>query len=288
MIKELHLIGGKKIRAYSAAPDMWNELFKTFNISARYRAMPVQTRAQLHTLCSVLKKRPFSGANVALPWKTAILDEANWVHRDAKVSGAANTIRVRRGHIEAFNTDGEGMVNAIERQGFRIAGKRAVLVGAGGAAAAILVALLRRKIDRVEILNHREPETIHMIQRVLSELPSMSSRVHLGKFSERNKIIRDGDIIINATTLGMTGPNEGNSVFSLASLKHRKRLVIADAVYNPPLTPLIQLALKTGQRAVPGTEMLKEQALISYCFFFPKTTALESARSNGSRHLPFF
>ncbi|MDP1792992.1 MAG: shikimate dehydrogenase, partial [Acidimicrobiales bacterium] len=187
------------------------------------------------------------GLSVTMPHKGAVIEALDRLSPTATRLGAVNAI-VREGtEFVGHSTDGPGLVDALAYdEGFAPEGKRCVVVGAGGAARAVVLALADAGADEVVVINRT-----HANAELAAALAGRNGRV--GTASD----VRDADLVVNATPLGMTGGAELPAVDP--SLFHSNQLVV-DLVYAPPVTPTIQAARAAGAHAVGGLGMLVHQA----------------------------
>jgi shikimate dehydrogenase len=186
------------------------------------------------------------GLSVTMPHKAAVIEALDSLSPTAAKLGAVNTI-VREGTaFVGHSTDGAGLIDALAfDEGFSPEGKTCAVIGAGGAARAVILALADAGAERVIVVNRtaENAQTAAMLAGVAGEVGT-------------EELIRDADLIVNATPLGMIG-NDTPAVNP--SLFHSNQLMV-DLVYAPPLTPTIQAARAAGAHAVGGLGMLVHQA----------------------------
>lgn len=191
----------------------------------------------------------FAGAIVSMPHKsaiTALVDEQSDAAREV---GAANVIRREAdGRLVATMLDGEGFVAGLRAAGHEVAGKRCLLVGAGGAASAIAFALARHGCRALAIANRSERRAVELAERVSAAWPRVEVRA-----------VRTAsgacDVAINATPLGMRAGDElplPRDVVAAAGL-------VAECVIAPEVTPLLELARALGRSTHGGVPMLAAQ-----------------------------
>ena len=199
----------------------------------------------------------FVGFNVTMPHKEAILPLVDELDETARIAGAVNTVVVGEGgSLRGLNTDGSGFVEACGEAGVSFAGRRVLIVGAGGAAAAIAVAVLGEGASLLYVANRTA--------RKAGELRAKLSKVALGaevlacSIDEVGGVAEEVEVLINATYLGM---KEGDPLpFPVRSLSAEK--VVCDAVYLAGReTELIRWAREAGARVVDGGRMLLYQGV---------------------------
>jgi shikimate dehydrogenase len=211
------------------------------------------------------------GLNVTHPHKVRILPLLDGLHPSAEEVGAVNTVRNEGGRLVGFNTDGEGAVSFLRERLGSLKGRRAVILGAGGAARALAFSLLREGAE-LTVLNR----TPSKARRLASELGRRGGEVGwggLGREEVRGALSR-ADLLINATPVGMD--REGETLVT-SDLMHRG-LFVMDLVYHPPETALMREARKAGARAENGLGMLLHQAALSFTLFTGRRAPLEVMR----------
>lgn len=245
---------------HSMSPAMHNAAFAELGLDYAYLAFRVPAQS-LGQAVEGMRALDFAGANVTIPHKREVmklLDEIDPLARDI---GAVNTIVNDGGKLVGYNTDGEGMLKALESEGIRPKGAKAVLLGAGGAAHAIAFTLAKKAgLESLYILNIVEADAKELAKRVQS---ASKARVSGLAFSEENLAAAVGDagLVINATSVGMS-PDKGKSLVPKRLL--RKGLMVFDAVYNPLETKLIREAKAAGCVTVTGEKMLANQGAASF------------------------
>jgi 3-dehydroquinate dehydratase/shikimate dehydrogenase len=186
-----------------------------------------------------------SGFSVTLPHKQTVMKFADRLDSTAKGIGAVNTVVRQNGKLVATNTDAPGALDAIEKVA-KVRGKRMLIVGAGGAARAIAYEAKQRGAE-VLITNRNEEKA-----------KKLAREFGLGFVRESSVQITLSDIIVNATSVGMT-PHADESPVPKSILKNK---IVFDAVYNPPMTKLLRDAKSVGAKIVQGTEMYLNQAAL--------------------------
>jgi shikimate dehydrogenase len=191
------------------------------------------------------------GLSVTMPHKATVMEALDRLTPTAERLGAVNTI-VREGiELVGHSTDGAGLVDALAfDEGFAVAGTRAVVVGAGGAARAVVLALADAGAAEIVVVN-RTPENATRAANLAGAVGRVGTEEDAAA----------ADLIVNATPLGMVGYADQPAVD--ASLFHANQLVV-DLVYAPPMTPTIQAARAAGAHAVGGLGMLVHQAALAF------------------------
>lgn len=221
---------------HSKSPGIYNRLFAECGIPAHYTWFE---EADPEAFFSSLQQTGVRGISVTIPHKERILPLIDEVKHDAATIGAVNTVLILDEKRYGFNTDWKGIYRPLEGT----EGETAVILGAGGAAAAAVYAVSMRGFTPV-ILNRTPERAFHLSQKTGAETGKLSdiSRYH-------------PDLIINATPVGMGA--DRNIPIPVSSLKPDMK--VFDLVYTPRDTPLLQAALAAGSSVIPGTEMFIHQ-----------------------------
>ncbi|WP_367350999.1 shikimate dehydrogenase [Ottowia sp.] len=201
------------------------------------------------------------GMNVTLPFKLEALAAADEASQDARLAGAANALRFEGGRVLAQNFDGIGLVRDIEHNlGLPLAGKRVLLLGAGGATRGALLPLARAGAARIVIAN-RTATKAEALARELA--PHMGACSVAGGGPEAAGAGQAFDLVLNATSasLGGEAPAVPAAAFAPGALAY-------DMVYGKGLTPFLQLAQAAGcARIADGVGMLVEQAAEAFAWW---------------------
>ncbi|MCY3694986.1 MAG: shikimate dehydrogenase [Chloroflexi bacterium] len=239
---------------HSLSPPMHAAAFAGAGLAASYEALSVRPQ-ELESRLDELRSGRWNGFNVTIPHKVAALKLADDPDPLAVRIGAANTLWCREGRIRAGNTDITAMREIIDSA--RVGSDApAVLIGAGGAARAALLAL--SEFDRLTILN-RTPANA----RALAAELSPGARVLSLDDPAGVEAARAATLIVNASSMGMTGgPAAGRSPLPEGCLGRHH--VVFDMVYRPVETPLLADARNSGARTIDGLTMLVLQGAASF------------------------
>jgi shikimate dehydrogenase len=247
--------------AHSISPAMHNAALKALRLDTEmeYRAFHVKP-AELKFFIQNMREKNFGGINVTVPHKVAVMEYLDEITKFAKLIGAVNTVKNEDGKLVGYNTDGPGFLEAIKHKlNFAPAGKKVVLLGAGGAARAVGMILAENGAAQIVIFDIDEAKTAGLEQQISS---NFSSKV-IG-LPARNKelagYVADCDLLVNATPIGMH-PKEnasplGNLKFTSSTGELPPPPYVYDLVYVPKDTLLIQQARSAGATAVSGLSML--------------------------------
>jgi shikimate dehydrogenase len=229
---------------HTRSPAMHRAAFAACGIDAVYEAFDVPPD-ELAGFVAEARERRVRQLAVSLPHKRAILDLVDDVEPTARRIGAANTVTRRDARLEAANTDWIGAVRALEdRGGALLSGARAVVLGAGGTARAVVFGLLARGA-RVTVLNRTEARARALARELGAEgggpLEALADHARTG-------------VLVNTTSVGL-----GSDVSPVPAEAIPPGAVVLDAVYEPARTRLLRDAEARGARPVPGKWMLVYQ-----------------------------
>jgi shikimate dehydrogenase len=244
---------------HSRSPLIHNYWLKTYGIDGEYRREAVSPD-HIDAFIQSLSRRGYAGANVTVPHKEAAL--ALSVPDDrARAVGAANTLWLDGGFLRSTNTDVEGFLNNLDAcaPGWDRNLSKAVVLGAGGAARAVVYALLTRGIEHIVIVNRTASRAEALRER-------FGEHLEVAPWDGLNEQLGDAALFVNTTTLGMNGQPE------LAADIGRlpRHAIVADLVYVPMRTPLIGRAKAGGLRTADGLGMLLHQAVGGFELWFGK------------------
>jgi shikimate dehydrogenase len=237
--------------SHSRSPVLHNYWLAKYGIDGAY--VPLAVRPEdFAAAARALRQLGFAGANVTVPHKEAALRVMDEVDPVARRIGAVNTIVVQpSGQLLGRNTDSFGFLAALDARtpGWRTDLGACVVLGAGGAARAIVAALQDAGARQIRILN-RTPSRADAIAR------EFGSPVTAARWEDRAEAVAGAALLVNTTSLGMTG----NPPLELDLDRLPRGSVVTDIVYSPLETRLLAAAARRGNRTVDGLEMLLHQA----------------------------
>ena len=247
---------------HSISPAFQQAALDELEIDARYVAWPTPPE-ELAARVDSLRANDVLGANVTVPHKQAVMPMLDEVLPVAESIGAVNTIINRDGLLIGANTDASGFTRSLEQEArFSAARKRALIVGAGGAARAVAFGLAWEGVSELVIVN-RTAERAAELAGDVSEATATETRG--GGFEDVSNAA-SFDLIVNCTSMGMAGGPEPEGVPPIESLLKRGVLV-CDLVYNPQVTPLLRLARERGAWVLGGIGMLVYQGAAAFEFW---------------------
>ena len=244
---------------HSRSPLIHNYWLKIYGIAGEYRRELVP-REEFAAFIGSLAARGYVGANVTLPHKEAALALSQPDER-ARAVGAANTLWLDNGVLRSTNTDVEGFLNNLDACAPRwdVNPSKAVVLGAGGAARAVIYGLLSRGVAPIVVVN-RTLERAEALRR------SFGAGLRVARWEEQAAALADAALLVNTTTLGMQG--QPPLAIDIAPLP--TQAVVADLVYVPAVTPLLAAAKARKLRSADGLGMLLHQAAPGFALWFGK------------------
>lgn len=249
---------------HSISPAMHNEACRALNLDYRYLAFDVKEN-QMSQAVEGLKALGVRGWNITMPGKNIMCQLADELSAASEITGACNTIVNDNGKLTAYTTDGIGFMEAVKENGVNIIGENMTLLGAGGAASAILVQAALDGVKQIDVFNVRDPffSRLEEIAQKLNERTQCKVIVHDFDHPEQLKeAVLNSRILVNGTSVGMA-PNTEKSLITDLSLFH-KDLFVFDVIYNPSETKLLKDAKAAGCQSANGLLMLLYQGAASF------------------------
>ena len=254
--------------AHSLSPMLHGHWLKKHDIQGAYLPLHVKPE-NLEQALRALHTLGFAGVNLTLPHKEHAIDMVDSLSSEAKKIGAANTIVVRKnGSLHGTNTDAYGFTENL-KSGVRDLSpylEHCVVLGAGGAARAVIYGLLKEGAKRVTITN-----------RTITRAEELAS--HFGKkctvvpWEEKEAALAEASLLVNTTALGM----KGKSPLELSLHMLPKSALVTDIVYTPLMTSLLQKAKRRGNPIVDGLGMLLHQARPGFEAWYGKSVSVDTA-----------
>ena len=242
---------------HSLSPMMHTCAFRQHNLDCIYLPFPVPPTQLAQAVAGAIALG-VGGFNVTIPHKEAIVAYVDEVSAAARAIGAVNTVHVRDGRTIGYNTDGEGFLQPLRALHVPLTEIVTCLLGAGGAARAVAMALLEAGCP-VLVLTNRTPARAEGLVAVLQEhFPG--AQVCAVPFAEAAGVARQSGLLINATSVGLH--NAGGAL--LPDTCFRPGQVVYDLVYRPLYTPLLQAARRSGATIIPGLDMLIGQGAAAF------------------------
>lgn len=257
---------------HSGSPVMYNFCFDYYGLDYVYLAFECDA-SQVKDMLSAMRRLNMRGANVTMPCKREAARNMDKLSPAAKFVGAVNTIVNDNGVLTGHMTDGMGVVLDLKDHGHSVDKKDIVLLGAGGAAMAVMVQCALDGAKSVTVFNRGTDgleKAREIGEHVTAEGTACRMDYHLLSESElMHDRIRKADILINATSVGMRPAHEGESLVTDMTSFH-ENLVVYDVIYNPLVTKLMSDALANGckkENVIGGKGMLLWQGASAFKLF---------------------
>lgn len=270
---------------HSLSPVLQNAALEKAGLDYVYVALPVPPE-KLRTAVAGLQAMGFAGWNVTIPHKQAIMPLLDEIDEDARIIGAVNTVIHKDGRLIGHNTDVTGFLLPFKRRGIDLCGKKAALLGAGGAARAVIWGLLREGVSSLAIgvRNPRKAEPL-----IEEFAPYGILHIHHWEDEAFREELGEADLLVNTTPLGMTPHTDGMPPVVWQDLK--ASAIVYDIIYTPAHTRFLREAAAHGHTILNGEEMLAGQGAAAFALWTGQEadldcmlTALRAELS--SRHQP--
>lgn len=254
---------------HTLSPAIHNAAFTTLGLNCSYIAFRVQ-EGQLKNSMDSLRAINIGGFNVTMPHKVTVLDYVDRLDKIVEMVGAANTINNQGGKFYAYNTDVVGFIEPLQQRKIDLNGYEVLILGAGGAARAVAVALSQEKgVSKINIFNRN----IDRSTNLANVINKLGIKTDIISQNDIQKIASRSNLIINTTPLGMK--NE-ESLIKTSSIS--KESIVYDIVYKPIETKLLKNAKTAGAQVIYGYEMLLEQAIASFKIWLRIDPPIESMK----------
>jgi len=259
--------------AHSRSPDMMTAAFRALGLDAAYERRDTPPGALDATLAA-LWDDGYLGANVTVPWKASVRDALASVDELARRCGAVNTLVRAADGFHGINTDAPGFTRALAEAGVALAGQRVVVIGAGGAARAVVIAAELAGAGRVTVL-----------ARDVTRARALGPAAAFGA-SEARAAVADATLLVQATPCGMTGGPPGEAVIAAVELARCAPGALAvDLVYAPRETLWMRAAREAGVRVLDGVGvgMLVHQGAEAFERWFGRAAPVDVMRAAVAR-----
>lgn len=250
---------------HSGSPAMYNFSFRHYGLDYAYMAFDIR-EDEAEAAVQAMRLLKVRGFNVTMPCKNVVAGLVDELSPAARIIGAVNTVVNDQGRLVGHMTDGGGFVRNLREHGVDVKDKKIVLLGAGGAATAIAVECALQGARAISVFNAKDPfldRARTTAETLAVEVPGCQVKVIC---LEDQKALRDeiasGDILVNATSVGMKPREDATLIEDVTML--RPGLVVADTVYNPLETKLMRQAREAGCQVIGGKGMLLWQGAIAF------------------------
>lgn len=245
--------------SHSKSPQMHQAALDALGIEVTYIRLELKP-GSLAEAFELMQQRGFIGCNVTIPHKFEARENCDEVSASVELLGVANTIHFKEGKVLGDNSDGPGLLRALEDD-FQcvIAGANVLVLGAGGGAGKAIATQLNQAGCASLILSNR---TVSKVEELANDLTDSGTKVSVlgNSVEELEAVAGELDIIINATSMGMKPEDAVPFPTSVIKARHK----VYDAIYNPVETKLLEAAKANGAKTANGLSMLIHQGAVSF------------------------
>ena len=240
---------------HSISPFIHNSAFEATNTNGVYLAWEVDATELAETVANIRRYQMY-GINLSMPYKEQVIPYLDQLSEEACLIGAVNTVVNREGTLIGYNTDGKGFFKSLPS--FKISRKRVVLLGAGGAAKAILAQAILDGVSQISVFvrSSSMEKTRPYLEKIQNATGFRVDLFALEDIQELQDSITQADLLVNATSVGM----DGSSQPIPTSIVLPEKLLVADVIYQPFETPFLKWARNQGNQSINGLGMLLYQA----------------------------
>ena len=240
---------------HSISPFIHNSAFEATNTNGVYLAWEVDATELAETVANIRRYQMY-GINLSMPYKEQVIPYLDQLSEEACLIGAVNTVVNREGTLIGYNTDGKGFFKSLPS--FKISKKRLVLLGAGGAAKAILAQAILDGVSQISVFVRSSSmgKTRPYIEKIQNATGFRVDLFALEDVQDLQDSITQADLLVNATSVGM----DGSSQPIPTSIVLPEKLMVADVIYQPFETPFLKWARNQGNQSINGLGMLLYQA----------------------------
>lgn len=276
-MKQLVVIGDPI--KHSLTPTIYNAAFKALDLENKFQCKKLRVETNdLANFIGKIRCEKILGANVTIPHKIGIMPLLDELTVESESIKAVNVVHKKDRKVIGHNTDCTGLIGSLKENNVKIKGKKIIILGAGGAARAIAYALVSNDANELVILNR----TVSKAEEITNLFKGKSRcRIKADRLEDIDSELEDANILVNCTSVGMKGNQEGKSLVS--SDKLSPRLVVMDMVYHPLKTKLLKDAEKIGAKTIDGSRMLLHQGVAAFEFLVgieAPVDAMETALSD--------
>lgn len=261
---------------HSKSPAMMNAAYEKLGLDAYYYPMNIKEE-DFGDVIRGISKMNYMGLTITIPYKLEVMKYLDEIDRTAEIIGAVNTVKITDGRMKGFNTDGEGFVRGLEAdKGVNVAESTFVVVGAGGVSRAIMTVLASRKAVAAEAAAAGESgipvcsKKIYLANRTMKRAEELCDKLNrlvcdccvpVPLDETLAQYIDKADVLVNATNVGMP-PQQDMTPVDTAML--HSGMLVADVIYNPRKTKLLEAAEAMGCDIVNGQSLLLHQGKMAF------------------------
>ena len=244
---------------HSISPFIHNSAFEATNTNGVYLAWEVDAAELAETVANIRRYQMY-GINLSMPYKEQVIPYLDQLSEEACLIGAVNTVVNREGTLIGYNTDGKGFFKSLPS--FKISRKRMILLGAGGAAKAILAQAILDGVSQISVFvrSSSMEKTRPYLEKIQNATGFRVDLFALEDVQDLQDSITQADLLVNATSVGM----DGSSQPIPTSIVLPDKLLVADVIYQPFETPFLKWAREQGNQSINGLGMLLYQAAAAF------------------------
>lgn len=258
---------------HSKSPLIHNTMLSALGLNYIYMAQPVP-RGEAAQWLQAAKTTGYAGFNATMPHKVDLVPLMDHLDEDARLYGAVNTVAIRDGQAYGYNTDGRGFLQSLLDAGIDPAGRRVVILGAGGAAKSVALKLVQQQAGQIVVCNR----TLANAQSLCDLAPAGRMYPSPMDVDSLKQLLPEADLLINCTSLGMTGVDgQFDDLSFLDALP--QTTPVCDLIYAPAQTLLLQQAALRGHQTLNGLNMLIWQAIFALEHFTNTTIDGQAMKS---------
>jgi len=261
---------------HSLSPPMHNAAFAALGLNWVYVPFAVDPE-RIAGAMDAMRALDLAGLNVTIPHKLAVLPHMDEISDDARVLGAVNTVVHREGRLIGHNTDGPGFLRSLREIGEDVSGREVALIGAGGSARSVALAVCRGGATKLSIVNRTVAKAQAVVALLREALPGVQAEAVALEGDEAAGVVRAAQVIIDSTAVGMY-PHQDVAPVIPEQWLHAGQTV-CDLTYNPRLTVLLKAALAAGARTLDGTGMLVHQGALAFGYWTGQPAPVEAMRA---------
>ncbi len=235
---------------HSLSPNIHSAAFREMGLDSSYIAYRIP-KGELEEGIEGLKKIKIDGFNITIPHKVEMMKYLDKIDESCSLIGAVNTVTNTDGILKGYNTDMDGFLEPLKKKKLNIANTNVLLLGAGGAARAIVAGFAKEKAKSITIANR----TLRNAENLAEFADKIGLNANAVKIEEIKDTVKNFDVIVNATSVGL---RDEPSVISLEGIN--EKTIVYDIVYMPINTDFIKKAKEKNAIIIYGYEMLLGQA----------------------------
>ena len=236
---------------HSLSPLLHNYRFDKYKLDASYTIIETEEK-ELKNIIQKIRDQKLTGINVTLPFKQKIINQVDKIINDAELTGSVNTILLENDKIIGENTDVFGLQAASLKEIENSSVKEALVIGAGGVSPSVILSLQKSGVKRITVTNRTKEKCIFLKNRF--------PYINISPWENLEKEVKNFDIIINATSLGLKNAPDFNINFSYT----KKNLIYIDTIYNPLETKTYKYLREEGKKVFNGLDMFIYQGQKSF------------------------